>query len=85
MAYTLIFKPGAKRQYDRLNANLKHRIAPHIDALEQDPRPLGCLKLRGDENVYRIRVGDYRILYEVQDEVLLILVLKIAHRSDVYR
>ena len=65
--------------------NLKRRIGRAIDALEINPRPPGCIKLTGVENVWRVRVGDYRILYEVFDQRLSILVIRIANRRDAYR
>ncbi len=85
MAYTVVVEKAVSRQIRRLPKEFHARIYSHLFALENDPRPPGCLKLQGEENVYRIRVGDYRILYEVRDEVLLVLVVKVAHRSDVYR
>lgn len=56
-----------------------------IDELATSPRPNGVKKLKGKENTYRIRVGDYRILYEIFDDVLLVTVVKIGHRSKVYK
>ena len=53
--------------------------------LANDPRPPGCDKLAGVENLYRIRVGDYRVVYQIRDEMLLVLVVKIGHRREVYR
>jgi mRNA interferase RelE/StbE len=72
---TLLGLPSA----DRL------RIARRIDELALDPHPAGSVKLKGDAHAYRVRQGDYRILYEVRDRVLLVLVLSIGHRRDVYR
>lgn len=56
-----------------------------IQELEENPRPFGLKKLVAEENLYRIRVGDYRIIYQIQDKILLILVIKIGHRKDIYR
>lgn len=64
---------------------LKRRIGRAIDALEINPRPPGCIKLTGEENVWRVRVGDYRILYEIFDQRLSILIVRIANRRDAYR
>ena len=61
------------------------RIQPKIDALATEPRPEGVVKLKGEENLYRIRVGDYRVIYNVQDDRLLVLVVKVGHRGNVYR
>ncbi|MBX3739382.1 MAG: type II toxin-antitoxin system RelE/ParE family toxin [Akkermansiaceae bacterium] len=68
---------------------LQPAVAQRVDAailkLADDPHPPGSLKLAGDENAYRIRVGDYRIIYEIRNEVLVVLVVKIGHRKDIYR
>lgn len=84
MAYRLEFTPGADRQFRKLPQQVQARLRPHIDNLAQNPRPTGVEKLTG-QDAYRLRVGDYRILYEIQDKVLLVLVVKIGHRRDVYR
>jgi len=56
-----------------------------IEALSDDPSPQGVAKLEGAETLYRLRVGDYRIVYEIRDKELLVLVVKVGHRKDVYR
>jgi mRNA interferase RelE/StbE len=84
VAYRLEFTPGADRQFRKLPKQIQARLRPHIDALAQNPRPPGVEKLTGEEG-YRLRVGDSRILYEVHDKILLVLVVKIGHRRDVYR
>jgi mRNA interferase RelE/StbE len=53
--------------------------------LIQNPRPPGVLKMSGADNLWRIRIGDYRVVYEIHDERLIVLVLRVAHRKDVYR
>ena len=63
----------------------QQRIRAAIDLLADEPRPPGCVALTGEAGVYRVRVSDYRILYEVVDERLLILVVRVSHRRDVYR
>jgi mRNA interferase RelE/StbE len=55
-----------------------------ISSLQSNPRPAGCKKLAGNADYYRIRVGDYRVLYEIRDRVLLVLVIKVGHRREVY-
>lgn len=85
MAYRLEFTSAADHQFRKLPPQLQARLRPHIDALAQNPRPSGVEKLKGEENAYRLRVGDYRVLYEVHDKVLLILVVKVGHRREVYR
>jgi mRNA interferase RelE/StbE len=67
------------------DAALYGRLRSAIDGLEQEARPAGCVKLAGSPDLYRIRVGDYRIVYQVQDTQLVVLVLSIGHRREVYR
>lgn len=64
---------------------MKRRVVDAIDALTANPRPPGCVKLAGDESVWRVRVGSYRILYEIHEGRLVVLVIRIAHRREVYR
>jgi mRNA interferase RelE/StbE len=64
---------------------LKRRVVDAIDALTANPRPPGCVKLAGDESVWRVRVGSYRILYEIHEGRLVVLVIRIAHRREVCR
>jgi mRNA interferase RelE/StbE len=56
-----------------------------VEALADDPRPQGAVKISGDDNLWRVRVGDYRVVYEIHDDRLIVLVLRVAHRKDVYR
>jgi mRNA interferase RelE/StbE len=74
----------AERDLLALPAPILRRVIARIDALAKDPRPPGCVKL-ADDDVYRVRVGDHRILYQVRDRVLMILVVTIGHRRDVHR
>ncbi len=76
--------PEAARAYRRLHGKLQERITAAIDGLMHDARPPGAVKLAGRDD-YRIRVGDYRIVYAVDDGESLVLVARIAHRRDVYR
>jgi mRNA interferase RelE/StbE len=85
VAYTIHFKPLALRQLEKLPRDAQKRLAPKIEALGEDPFPIGSKKLAGFEDVWRIRVGDYRAVYQVHRGVLLILVLTVGHRKDVYR
>jgi mRNA interferase RelE/StbE len=83
--YEIELKPSAAAELARIPRKVRERIAVRIDALAAVPYPPGSKKLEGEDETYRIRVGDYRILYQVKDDVLLILVVRIAHRKDVYR
>ena len=85
MTYTVELTPAARRQLRKLDPPIQRRIATRIDALAEDPRPDGVVKLSAVEPpLYRIREGDWRILYRIEDEVLLVLVVRIGHRSEVY-
>ncbi len=84
MAYSIDFKPIAKRQLAKLHKNIQYRLQIKIDTLTDNPRPHGSKKLQGFENRYRIRVGYYRVIYEIHDDVLLVLIVKIGHLRDIY-
>jgi mRNA interferase RelE/StbE len=85
MNYIVELLPAALKQLEKLPAAAQRRILAALAALETNPRPHGVVKLAGDENLWRIRVGDYRVVYEIHDEQLLVLVVRIGHRKDVYR
>lgn len=75
----------ARRQLLRIPGRIRSRVTEAIGGLAADPRPSECKKLAGKTDYYRIRVGDYRVLYEVRDSDVLVLVIKIGHRREVYR
>jgi mRNA interferase RelE/StbE len=85
VSYEVILRPSAARSFRKLPSEVQARLKPAIDALAEDPRPHGIDKMSGGEHLYRIRVGDYRIVYEIQDDVLLVLVVGIGHRREIYR
>ena len=85
MTYRIEIKRGARKRLVSLAAPIAARISEAIDALAVNPRPTGCRKLVGTDQIYRVRIGDYRVVYEVQDSRLLVLVIKLGHRRDVYR
>ena len=85
MKYRVDLTPAARKELRRLDAPAQQRILGKIVALENQPRPAGTKKLQGEEPQYRIRVGDYRIVYEVYDRELFVLVIRVAHRSVAYR
>ncbi|MDZ4872108.1 MAG: hypothetical protein CLLPBCKN_001496 [Chroococcidiopsis cubana SAG 39.79] len=85
MTYSVEIAPAAKRQIKKLSKNIQQLIVERLEQLAEIPRPPGVLKMEGEESLYRIRVGDYRIIYEIQDRVLLIVIVKVGHRSSVYR
>lgn len=83
-SYRVELLPRVLRDLRRIDIGVRRRVDAAIRALAGDPRPHGCRKLSASEE-YRIRVGDYRILYEIEDAVLRVLVVKVGHRRDVYR
>jgi mRNA interferase RelE/StbE len=85
MAYTVEFGASADRELRKLSRELQLRLRPRIDALETNPRAPGAKKLAGRENLWRIRVGDYRVVYEIHDRILVVLIVRIAHRREAYR
>lgn len=85
MPYEVELLPSAIRELTKLEPRMRGRIARRIDQLAADPRSLGSVKLRGGDDVWRARVGDYRILFVIDDRRLLVVVVRIAHRSDAYR
>lgn len=82
--YSLLFKKSVSKDLRSIPKRDAQRILKKIEALADDPRPQGCEKLTAREH-YRIRVGAHRVLYEIQDDSLIIVVVKIRKRSDVYR
>ena len=85
MTYSVEFKRSAMRQLKRLPQNIQRRIADAVDRLADNPRPHGYIQMETDDILYRIRVGDYRIVYEIIDNQLVVLVIRIGHRREVYR
>lgn len=83
--YRVEFTTAAARELRKLDPRVRARILTQIGALEEDPRPEGCRKLVGEENAWRIRIGDYRVLYEVVDRIVTVTVFRVAHRGEVYR
>lgn len=85
MAYRIAYQPGVQKQLRRLPTTMQVKIVTAIDSLSGDPRPQGCKKLKNRINRYRIRVGDYRVIYAIQDAIVTVEVLEVGHRSDIYR
>ncbi len=83
--YRIIFRLSADRQLRRLPPVVQRRIVAGVETLASLPRPPGVVKLDGAENLWRIRIGDYRVVYEIHDDRLIVLVLRVAHRKDAYR
>ena len=86
MAYAVQVSSGAERELAHLPSEIQARIAKALRKLSENPRQgAGVKKLRGQPDGYRLRVGDYRVLYEVHDKRRLVFVVKLGHRRDVYR
>ncbi len=81
--YKIEIKRSAIKEIKKLPSKDLKKILAKISSLADNPRPKGCVKLSADEK-YRIRIGVYRILYEIKDKLLVIIVVKVAHRKDVY-
>jgi mRNA interferase RelE/StbE len=79
------FAPSAARDFRKLRGPIRDRVEAKVNSLAANPRPPGVEKLAGADDLYRVRVGDFRIIYEIHDDRLLVLVLKIADRKDAYR
>lgn len=84
-SYRIELTRSAEKDLRKIDKSKVAAIYREIERLETDPRPHGVKKLAGADRTYRIRIGDYRVVYEIEDEVLLVLVIRIAHRKDVYR
>lgn len=86
MNYKIVFTTSALKELSKLPEPEFKKIKPAIDSLSKNPFPVGSLKLEGTkEKLYRIRKGNYRVIYSVQNHIITITILKIAHRRDVYR
>jgi mRNA interferase RelE/StbE len=84
MRYEIGFDPGARREFARLPEAARKAVRNALDCLSDDPRPHGVKKM-ADLDAYRIRVGVYRVVYAIEDDRLVVLVVQVGHRKDVYR
>ncbi len=82
--YRILFRKSVARDMREIPDRDCRRILAAIETLSEDPRPAGCEKLSGQER-YRFRQGDYRIIYEIRDDELIVIVVKVGHRKEVYR
>lgn len=82
--YKIEIKKSAVKEIKKLPAGTLKKILSKIQKLSDNPRPFDCQKLSGDEK-YRVRAGDYRILYAIEDSVLIVFIVKVGHRRDVYK
>ncbi|MCP3959481.1 MAG: type II toxin-antitoxin system RelE/ParE family toxin [bacterium] len=84
-SYTVEIAPAARRQLKKLPKSIQRRIVALLDDLVADPRPPGTKKLAGGESLYRQRLGDYRVVYRIEDRKLWVLVVKVGTRKEIYR
>jgi mRNA interferase RelE/StbE len=85
VTYQIEISNRAVKQLKKLSTDIRERINKKILDLAKNPRPSGVVKLENTDNKYRIRVGNYRVLYEIKDDVLIIKVIRVGHRRDVYQ
>jgi mRNA interferase RelE/StbE len=83
--YTITFARSARKELENLPANITDRILRKVEALATNPRLLGVIKLQGSKNIWRLRVGDYRAIYSINDFSRTIDIAVVRHRRDVYR
>jgi len=84
MTYLVRIAPAAERQLRRFDPQVRRRVQAAIDLLASNPRPPKAIQLAGGAGEWRVRTGDYRIIYDIQDDHLIVLVLRVGHRRDIY-
>jgi mRNA interferase RelE/StbE len=83
MPYQILLTKTATKQLDKLPNDIAEKLLNFIQSLEDDPRPIGCKKLKGREG-YRVRQGNYRVIYDIFDDILIVEVVAVGHRKDIY-
>ena len=83
--YDVLLERRAERDLKKLPLEIFHRIIPSLKMLSENPRPSGCRKITGSKNDWRSRIGDYRIIYELDEREMAVRVIRIRHRKQVYR
>ncbi len=83
--YNIVFSKRAEKDIQKLSARVVEKIIPEIIALADNPRPIGCKKLKGYTDLWRIKIGDYRVIYSVEDVILLVDIREVGNRKDIYR
>ncbi len=83
--YRVLLERNAEKDLDRLSSEIHEHVIPAIQGLATNPRPPGCRKLTGSKQDWRIRVGDYRVVYEIVDEIRIVRIHRVRHRREVYR
>jgi len=82
--YRIIFSPASWKNLMKFPERLQDSILDNIYTLEENSRPSGCKKLKGKDGLYRVRIGDYRVVYSIEDDVLIVVVVKVADRKEGY-
>ena len=85
MSYGIEWRPSARKEVRRLDVSARRRVLEAIENLSQEPRPLGSVTLTGSPGWRRIRIGGYRVVYEVQEDTLVVLVLRVGSRGGIYQ
>jgi mRNA interferase RelE/StbE len=83
--YEVLLERRAERDLKNLSQEMFYRIIPKIKVLSENPKPAGCRKITGSKNDWRIRIGDYRIIYEIDEKEKAVKVMRIRHRREVYK
>lgn len=83
--YTVLYRAGFEKSLEKIPKNVRRGFVAQIEMLKHDPRPTTATKLKGFKTVWRIRKGDYRLVYEVRDKELVLIMILTAHRKDIYR
>jgi mRNA interferase RelE/StbE len=83
--YSVTFARSARKELEKLPSSVAQRIVGHIESLTETPRPSRVIKLQGSKNLWRMRVGDYRVIYRIDDDARIIDISAVCHRRDAYR
>jgi len=83
--YSIVFTRSARKEIESLDTSVVNRVFSKIENLEENPRPKGCRKIQSQENLWRIRIGEYRVIYAVDDKRRVIDIIAIRHRRDAYK
>ena len=83
--YTLLIERHAEKGFKKIFKNISNKLIIKIKSLKDNPKPSGCRKITGSENDYRVRIGDYRVIYEIDEKNKQIIILAVGHRKDIYR
>jgi mRNA interferase RelE/StbE len=83
-SYRIEWKESARKELRKLTRGTIARVLTAVDGLAEDPRSPGCRKLVGTERTYRVRIGDYRVVYSIEDDLLLVEIIRVGHRGGVY-